>query len=174
MNAFVIICICLLSINILLGFGMLLNRKRFLNISPDDDIETAIKKCFHIPGIVFIVEMFVSVGEGATLFGGICMNDTLNRNFSIVFYGLMIGWVLGYIFGIPYWIAVKKPYFEDRFQDEFDNFVYGENTRRYYGNSYRTRTIYNFVFPLCALGLLIGLIIAICIPPQGEPSIIFR
>lgn len=174
MDAFSISCICLLSINVLLGFGMLLNRKKFMDVSPDEDIETAVKKSFDIPSIVYIVEMFVSVGEGVTLFGSLYMNDTLNRNFGIVFYGLMIGWALGYIFGYPYWFAVKKPYFENKFPDEFDDFIYSRRLMRYRGKSYRSMTVYNFVFPLCALGILISFLIAISIPPQGKPSIIFK
>lgn len=163
MSYYLIISVAFLSVCVLIGFVTLLKRTTFITFSKENDLKKEFKRCFQIPFFVSLAEFFLSLSSLILVFCdcGI-INGKMNEKSQIWGVCLLIGFSLGFIIGLMYWIKIKKPFFKNNFHDEYDKYIQNvaDMWVRIRVSYYELATIGNFLWPLYAVGTLLGILLS--------------
>lgn len=160
MDIALMICSCLFYINVLLGVGMLLNRKKFLSAPPFD--RQAFRRCLDIPCDICVIEILTSIPTFFLIIIVTGLENEIIGKVVYLFFALMVGgFVVGYIIGLIYWYKIKKKFFVTTFPKEYKEYI--EAVHKHYSRTrvewYKSSTVHNFALPLYSLGALIGIMI---------------
>lgn len=160
MNVFLIVCFILSAIIIAMGLVMLLKRKSFVSAFPQRNVKKAFNHCFTLPGIIFLMEIFLAIGVFVLVLCASMSEDKIGNGMFWAI-GLLSGIVIGLLIGSFYWNKVKKPFFMREFPAQYKDYM--DEVKRRWGKS-RVRyqevaTVGNFIWPLYATGLVLGILL---------------
>jgi len=124
--------------------------------------EEDFQKTFGVPGVIFLISLFLALAGIALLISSCAVGSYLNDSSSVWMLSLIIGMLAGLVIGVIYWMKVRKPFFIKYFPKEFSG--YEKETKKTPGT---TRASYiqwifigSFVLSGLGIGAFLGILLA--------------